>query len=187
VTPLLVANRVTRTEAAATLEHALAGPLRVRALARVATLTDATASPANVRTVVGGGPVFAGGEGWQLGLLASRLATRRPTAAGYAAPRTVDGLELGAYMERETLGSLPVRLVLDAGLGPQRVVEHGAPPDSAQWAPAGRVWGELAVPVGRLVEALVEVDVYRSRVAEAAASADWQSQSVRLGVRVRTR
>jgi hypothetical protein len=183
-TPALLANRVVRTDVGATVERALAGRLRLRTTAQGASYAERTgvAAPSNGRTSLGGGPVVDLPGGMQMSLVGTRSRWRRPTSAGYFAPRHADLAEVGMYLERESAGPRPITVAVDAGAGVQRLEPFGAP--AGAWGPAGRLWAQLAIPVGP-VQLTPELDLFRSQLGgEAATSGRWSASSLSLGVRV---
>jgi hypothetical protein len=183
-TPALLANRVTRTDASLTAERRVVGPLRVRAIGQAARYEEGRAAAAegtNARTTVGGGPFVEAG-GVQLGLVALTSRWRRATTAGYFAPKRVDLGELALYAERE-LGARPVTIAVDAGAGAQRLTQHDGTVD--RWSPAGRLWTQVAVPVGA-ASLTTELDLYQSQIAGdvATAAGNWRYAALSVGVRV---
>lgn len=186
-TPALLANRVVRADAGITLERAVAGPVRVRALAQGARYDERlhaaadTSAATNARTTLGGGPVVDVADGVQLGVSVLRSRWRHATTAGYFAPATADLAEVGMYLERE-LGAAGATLAVDAGAGAQRLQPFGDV--MGAWRPAGRLWAQLAVPLGRAT-LTSEVDVYRSQLGgEAATTASWSSASGAVALRL---
>lgn len=177
--PLLVRNRVTRTEIGGEAELRVIGPIALRATARTATIESS--SDANSRRTIGGRvavPVRFAGEltaGWQ------RMTYARASTVGYFAPRLAETAELGAYRESESESGLTV--ALDLGAGVQRVADWGVA--ASGWSPAVRGWAALGVPLAPGRELRLEAEAYDARIGTevAAAGSRWRYGSLSIGVR----
>ncbi|MES2524558.1 MAG: tetratricopeptide repeat protein [Gemmatimonadota bacterium] len=180
-TPLLVANRVVRTEGTASADVPLFASLRARATGRRGYINSAD-EPENTRTLLGASLVRRL-PGWgDIALNAQRIRLARPTTQGYFAPREAQIAELSSYLERESDSG--ILLAIDAGVGMQRMQTFTAAALST-WQPAARLWTHLDVPLQRTIMLRAEVDVYDGGVArEAASAAHWRWISASLGVRL---
>lgn len=180
-TPLLVSNRVVRTEGGLAVDVPLAAGFRARGLSRTAAITTLD-EPENRRTVIGGSlvrPI----RGWgEIAVNGQHITVARSTTQGYFAPRTAQIAELSAYIERESDSG--VLLALDAGAGMQRVRTFDSNV-TGTWQPAARLWTHLDVPVHRQALLRAEVDLYDGGVArDATTAAHWRWISAALGIRV---
>ncbi len=175
--PLLVANRVVRTELRGVIQLPIGGGLKVRALGRAAALSDS--SDVNHRTSVGGVLAFAASPAVELSGQVHQVRFDHPSSVGYFAPRLAQVVEAGTYIEIEA-GS--VLLAIDAGAGVQRVALHGAP--VGPWTRAFRLYTLFTVPLARGRDLRLEFDSEDSQIAtEAATSGQWQYSSVMLSLR----
>lgn len=175
--PLLVLNRVVRDEVAARADLEIAGPIRLRGIARASDISSLLDD--NQRTLFGGGVVAAVSLG-ELAATVQQLEYSHPTTSGYFAPRAARIAELGVYTERESDGG--VRLALDAAAGAQTVTNWGQA--APRWTPAYRAWGELALPLAPGRELRLEVEWYDAKIgSDVATSGTWSYGSARLGVR----
>ncbi len=176
--PLLVVNQVVRTEGRGALEIPL-GPVRLRGGGRFGAIE--ALGERNTRWGADGALVIP--IGWQGELSAQyhRLGYADPTAAGYFAPRLVETVEAGSYVELGDDG--PLLLALDLGAGLQRTAEHGA--GVGPWKLALRAWGYLLVPLapGRAIG--IELEAYRAPFSPEGApvSETWRFGSASAGLR----
>jgi hypothetical protein len=190
--PLLLASAVTLTEARATTDLPVGGPLFVRGMARLGALREpatATAAPAghvsrasrptNRRTTWAAGPLLRSAGGSELSVLYARTSYESPSLAGYFAPARIDAIDAGIYHEH--YGWWPLTLALDIGGGVDRVTPHDAATGS--WQPTLRLWSQTSWAASDRTELLLELEAYRTQVAQVAASpGTWQWGSVSLGV-----
>lgn len=189
--PLLITNRVTRTEARMTFEVP-ASALRFRGTARLGRL-EAPGEPANGRGSLDGALVLPlGGGRIQPSVQYRQVGFQRTSAAGYFAPRRVESTEGGVYLDLGEDG--PIALAADLGAGMQRVTEHrvpggpGGPPRGGEpgaWSRMLRAWGQASLALGPARAWYVEVEAYDAPFAmEGAATAGhWRFLSVGTGLR----
>jgi tetratricopeptide (TPR) repeat protein len=179
VSPQLIANEVQRTEGRAMLELP-AGPLRIRGMGRVASVSAAGES-ANQRLAGSGALVLPLGWRGELSAQYHRMGYQRPSQAGYFAPEVVETMEGGAYLELGEDG--PLSLAIDLGAGSQRIAEHDAP--YGRWARALRGWSmvSFALAPGRAL--WLETEAYDAAFAPegTATSSSWRFVSASLGLR----
>ncbi|MDF1505893.1 hypothetical protein, partial [Roseisolibacter sp. H3M3-2] len=174
-TPLLLRNRVVRAEGAAQRERLVALGVRARASARVG--TPSSGGDRNRRTALGAALARAAGPLGDLSAGVQTIAFDHPTTRGYFAAERVLLADVGTYLERESARGVTV--VLDAGVGAQRVRRFGE--GTSPWEGTGRLWGQLALPVGVGRALLVEVDAYdggAGRVGPGAGRWRWFSAAV---------
>jgi len=177
-TPQLVANRVARSELGGVLNVPLVGALRIRGIGRAAVLRDSLAS--NWRTTVGGALVLAVLPGGELSGQYTELRHAHASTAGYFAPRLVQVIQAGSYLEVETARELT--LALDVGAGVARVAAQGAP--LGPWRPALRGYAMLGLPLGGRTQLWLEVEAEDSPGAgEVATSPSWRYLSTALSLR----
>ena len=175
--PALAWNQVVRDEIAGRAELAIAGPLRVRGLARGANISSAFEQ--NRRTLLGGGLVVGGSVG-ELSATVQQIEFAHPSTSGYFAPRRARIAEIGTYAELESAAG--VRLALDLGAGAQQVMQWGAAVGG--WSPAYRLWSEVAVPLAPGRELRLELEGYDSRIgSDVATSAGWHFGSALIALR----
>lgn len=175
--PLLVANRVVRTELRGMIQLPITGGLKLRALGRAAALSGS--SDINHRTSVGGVLAFAATPAVELSGQVHQVRFDHPSSVGYFAPRLGQVVETGTYIEIET-GS--VLLAIDAGAGVQRVALHGAP--VGPWTRAFRLYTLFTVPLAPGRDLRFELESEDSQIAtEAATSGRWRYGSVLLSLR----
>ena len=177
--PVLVANRVARTEGRATAEIP-AGFLRLRAGGRVGRV-GASGEAANTRLGAEGGVVAPLGDRMQLAAQYRWMGFERASLAGYFAPRRAETAETGVYFE--TGGDGPFSLAADLGGGAQRVAEQGS--GVGRWSRALRAWGYGSVSLGAARALYAEVEAYDAPFAPegVATSGTWRFVSVGVGVR----
>jgi len=176
--PLLVANRVARTELGATVELPVVGSFRLRGIGRAATLSDST--EVNHRTTIAGVAAFAAAPSVELSGQFHEVRYSHASTAGYFAPRLIQVVEAGSYLELETSGS--VLLAFDIGAGVQRVAEQGAA--LGPWRRALRLYSLIVVPLAPGRDLKLELDGEDSGVAaEAATTARWRYISTGVSLR----
>lgn len=177
--PLLVQNRVTRTEGRAVAELPL-GVMRVRGTGRAGRIAAADEA-GNLRTSGEVALVLPRREGrLQPSVLYRVSGFQRPSSAGYFAPRRADAVEAGVYVESGDDGRLSI--AADVGGGMQRVTEHGALP--GPWGPVWRAWSEASLAIGPARAWFLELEAYDAPFAlDAAASGSWRFLSVTTGLR----
>ena len=175
--PLLVANRVTRTELGATVELPVAGSFKLRGIGRAAALSDSAA--VNHRTTVAAVAAFAATPSVELSGQFHEVRYSHATTAGYFAPRLIQVVEAGSYFELET--SRSILFAFDIGAGVQRVAEQGAA--LGPWRRALRLYSLIVVPLAPGRDLKLELDSEDSAVAEAATTARWRYISMGLSLR----
>ncbi|MBI2401930.1 MAG: hypothetical protein HYV20_04160, partial [Gemmatimonadetes bacterium] len=182
VSPMLIANRVTRSEVSARVEARVdlpAGPVWLRAMGRLGAL-DALLE-INRRSLLGGGIAVPVSGAAEISGQVSHLAYDEPSSSGYFAPRLAQMAEVGSYAEVYPLPRWAV--ALDLGAGVQRVAQHGAPAGS--WRGAFRLWAlsSLRLQPGR--DLVLELEAYDAPLATAAAvtSEGWRWGSASLSLR----
>jgi cytochrome c-type biogenesis protein CcmH/NrfG len=177
-TPLLVANRLTRTELRGMLQLPAARWLKLRGIGRTAALRDDAAS--NRRTILTGVVAIAATPSVEVSGQFHQMGYAHPSTTGYFAPRLAQTVEAGSYMEFETARSLV--LALDLGAGAQRVAEHGA--SVGPWRSAFRLYSLIVAPLqpGRALQ--LEVEGYDGQIgSDVAASPRWRYWSAALSLR----
>jgi len=177
--PLLVDNRVVRTEVRTVVEIPVTRALKLRGLGRTAVLSDT--ADVNHRTELGLVLAFALSPAIELSGQVHQLRYSHASTAGYFAPRLGQVVEAGSYMELETArGWL---LALDVGAGAQRVAEFGGQP--GPWTRSLRGYALITAPLapGRALQ--LELEGEDSTVArEAATTAGaWRYGSAALSLR----
>ena len=172
--PTLVRNGVVRNEVGARADLTVAGPLRIRALARNAFITSALER--NNRGTLGGGVVVAGSAG-EISATMQQITFAHPSASGYFSPHSARLVEGGTYAELESAGG--TRLSVDVGAGAQQVTEWGLP--AGAWGPAYHGWTELALPLAPGTELRFELESYNARIgSEIATTGTWRYVSAAL-------
>ena len=175
--PLLVANRVVRSELRGIVELPVAGGLKLRGLGRVAALSDS--AEVNHRTSVGGVVAFAATPSVEVSGQVHQVRFAHSSSAGYFAPRFAQVVEAGTYVEFET-GS--VLCAFDAGAGVQRVARHGA--RVGPWRRAFRLYGLVAVALSPGLDLRLELEGEDSQIAsETVTSGQWRYGSTMLSLR----
>jgi hypothetical protein len=189
--PLLITNRVTRTEARMTFEVPAAA-LRFRGTARLGRF-EAPGEPANGRGSLEGALILPLGGGRIQPMVQYRqVGFQRTSAAGYFAPRRAESAEGGVYLDLGEDG--PIALAADLGAGMQRVTEHrvpggpGGPPRDGvpgPWSRMLRAWGQASLALGPSRAWYVEVEAYDApfSLEGAAAAGNWRFLSVGTGLR----
>ena len=178
-TPGLVAQPVELAEIKAGLDLPLSGPFRVRARGQDGVLDAGT--DVNHRTGYQLGPVYRWRPAQEIGVFYSELGYAHPTAAGYFAPRRVQVVELGAYLEYEGLS--PLTFALDAGAGQQRVARQGEA--VGDWIATTRLWALVSWALKPGVHLELELEHYDSPVAGngVTPTANWSFNSAILSLR----
>ena len=175
--PLLVTNRVVRSELRGIVELPVAGGLKLRALGRAAALSDS--AEVNHRTSFAGVVAFAATPSIEVSGQVHQLRYAHSSSAGYFAPRFAQIVEAGTYVEFEA-GS--VLCALDAGAGVQRVAAHGA--HVGPWRRALRLYALIAVPLSPGLDLRLELDGEDSQIAnETVTSGLWRYGSAMLSLR----
>ena len=154
--PLLLRNRVTRSEAGGDGQLRLVGPIALRAMARSARI-ESRDGDRNTRHIIGGGLAAAVPVVGEIAAGFKRMTYAHPSDAGYFAPRLAETAEVGAYREVELDNGLT--LALDLGAGSQRVTEWSAPAGS--WSPAFRGWASIGIPLAPGRELRIEGEAYQ--------------------------
>lgn len=177
--PVLVENRVARTEGRATVELP-AGWFRLRGTGRYGAVS-ATGEASNARYGADGALVLPLGSAAQLSGQYRVTGFQRASAAGYFAPRKAETVESGLYLE--TTGDGALSFAADVGAGAQRVATQGAA--MGRWTRALRLWGYGALAMGPARSLYAEVEAYDAPFAPegVATSGTWRFVSVQLGVR----
>ncbi len=177
--PLLVDNRVVRTEVRTVVEIPVTRTLKLRGLGRTALLRDT--ADLNHRTALGGVVAVALSPAIELSGQVHQIRYSHATAAGYFAPRLGQIVEAGSYVELETPSGW--LLALDVGAGAQRVAEFGGQP--GPWTRSLRGYAFITAPLapGRALQ--LELEGEDSMVArEAATTAGaWRYGSAALSLR----
>ena len=177
--PLLVDNRVVRTEVRTVVEIPVTRALKLRGLGRTAVLSDT--ADVNHRTELGLVLAFALSPAIELSGQVHQLRYSHASTAGYFAPRLGQVVEAGSYMELETASGW--LLALDVGAGAQRVAEFGGQP--GPWTRSLRGYALITAPLapGRALQ--LELEGEDSTVArEAATTAGaWRYGSAALSLR----
>jgi tetratricopeptide (TPR) repeat protein len=178
-TPGLVAQPVELSEIKSGVDVPLSGPFRVRALGQGGQLESAT--DVNHRAGYQFGPVYRWRPATELGAFYRELGYEHSTTAGYFAPRRVQVIELGTYLEYEGLS--PLTFALDAGAGRQRVAKQGEA--AGDWTGTFRLWGMISWSIKPGWNLDLELEHYDSPVAGNAATpiANWTFNSAMLSLR----
>lgn len=178
-TPGLIAQPVQLSEVKGTAEVPLFGPFRARVRGQRGELE----SPVDVnhRSGYQVGPVYQWRPATEFGAFYGEQGYDHPSTAGYFAPRRVQLLELGTYLEYE--GLWPLSLALDAGAGRQRVARHGEP--VGEWTTTYRLWALASWTLQPGVRLELELEHYDSPLAGVGVSsaAEWRYDSVTLSLR----
>ncbi len=177
--PLLVDNRVLRTELRALVEIPVTRTLKLRGLGRTALLRDT--ADLNHRTALAGVVAVALSPAIELSGQVHQIRYSHASTAGYFAPRLAQVVEAGSYIELESpRGWL---LALDVGAGAQRVAEFGGQP--GPWSRSLRWYSLITAPLapGRALQ--LEVEGEDSTVAREAATTagPWRYGSAALSLR----
>lgn len=177
--PILVENRVTRTEGRATVEVP-AGLFRLRGTGRLGAM-EAMGESGNARYGADGALVLPLGEQVQLSGQYRVMGFQRASLAGYFAPRRAETIESGLYVETSGEGALS--FAADVGGGAQRVAAQGA--NVGKWTRALRGWGYASLAMGAARALYAEVEAYDAPFAPegVATSGTWRFVSLAVGVR----
>ena len=177
--PLLVDNRLVRTEVRTVVEIPVTRALKLRGLGRTAVLSDT--ADVNHRTELGLVLALPLSPAIELSGQVHQLRYSHASTAGYFAPRLGQVVEAGSYMELETASGW--LLALDVGAGAQRVAEFGGQP--GPWTRSLRGYALITAPLapGRALQ--LELEGEDSMVArEAATTAGaWRYGSAALSLR----
>ncbi len=177
--PLLVDNRLVRTEVRTVVEIPVTRALKLRGLGRTAVLSDT--ADVNHRTELGLVLAFALSPAIELSGQVHQLRYSHASTAGYFAPRLGQVVEAGSYVELESPGGW--LLAIDVGAGAQRVAEFGGQP--GPWTRSLRGYAFITAPLapGRALQ--LELEGEDSMVArEAATTAGaWRYGSAALSLR----
>ena len=177
--PLLVDNRLVRTEVRTVVEIPVTRALKLRGLGRTAVLSDT--ADVNHRTELGLVLAFALSPAIELSGQVHQLRYSHASTAGYFAPRLGQVVEAGSYVELESPGGW--LLAIDVGAGAQRVAEFGGQP--GPWSRSLRWYSLITAPLapGRALQ--LELEGEDSTVArEAATTAGaWRYGSAALSLR----
>lgn len=175
-TPLLIANRVVRTEVQAKPELAVSG-VRLRGLGSLGWIDGP--GETNNRYTVGGGAGWNLTPSIEMSANLRQTSYARPTHSGYFAPERIHAIDAGSYMEFETSSML---LAIDVGAGAQRFRERAQAFGS--WGPAlrGYAMASFRLQPGR--EIRFEVDGYNTMAGSVAApSSGWRYGSFSASLR----
>lgn len=176
--PLLVANRVIRNEAAGLLALPVAGPLSLRAIGKAATLSDSLET--NHKTTLTGVLAVAVTPAAELSVQMHQIHYDHQSASGYFAPWMVQIAEAGTYVEIETPGALV--LAVDGGAGVQRVAQQRA--QFGKWTRALRLYAMLDAPVAPACALRLELESEDSQIAPiAATSGRWRYNAIVASLR----
>jgi len=177
--PILIANRVTRTEARAMLELP-AGPLRLRGTGR-AGVVSASGEAANRRLDGAAALALPLGTSAELSARYHAVTYARESLAGYFAPRVAETMEGTTYMDLGADG--PLSVSADLGAGVQRTALQGE--DVGSWKAAFRAWTYLSLVLGPARALWLEVEAYDAPFAPlgVAAAPSWRYISLTAGLR----
>jgi hypothetical protein len=180
-TPHLLLQPVIVAEATGLVQVPVTGPWHARAVGRLGRF-DAP-DHVNHRTSLGGGPVYRFRGGPELAMTWRRTTFADSTDAGYFAPARVDGVDLGIYHEHYRWR--PLSIVVDAGLGVQRLADFAG--SMGEWGPALRLWSQVIWPVAPGTALKLELEAYESQMSDIVAPANgawrWGSATLYLAVR----
>jgi hypothetical protein len=139
--PQLVTNRVTRSEFRGTFELPLARVVKLRGIARAASLSDPVET--NHRMALGGVVAFAAAPSVELSARFNQIRYDHPDTVGYFAPRLAQVVQAGSYLEFETPnGAL---FSFDVGAGVQRVAKFSA--GLGPWQRALSLYSSIVLPL----------------------------------------
>jgi Flp pilus assembly protein TadD len=177
--PLLVANRVTRSDARATLELPV-GVLRLRGTGRAGVIR-ASGESANRRLDGAAALALPLGSTAELSARYQAVSYAHESSAGYFAPRVAETMEGTAYLDLGSDG--PLSIAADLGAGTQRTALQGQ--DVGRWKAAFRAWtySSLALGPGRAL--WLEVEAYDAPFAPlgVAAAPSWRYVALTTGLR----
>ncbi|OLD86230.1 MAG: hypothetical protein AUG85_10915 [Gemmatimonadetes bacterium 13_1_20CM_4_66_11] len=139
--PRLVTNRVARTEFRGTFELPVARVVKLRGIARAASLSDPTET--NHRMALAGVVAFAAAPSVELSARFNQIRYDHPDTVGYFAPRLAQVVQAGSYLEFETPnGAL---FSFDVGAGVQRVAKFSA--GLGPWQRALSLYSSIVLPL----------------------------------------
>ena len=177
--PLLVDNRLVRTEVRTVVEIPVTRALKLRGLGRTAVLSDT--ADVNHRTELGLVLALPLSPAIELSGQVHQLRYSHASTAGYFAPRLGQVVEAGSYVELESPGGW--LLAIDVGAGAQRVAEFGGQP--GPWTRSLRGYAFITAPLapGRALQ--LELEGEDSMVAREAATTvgAWRYGSAVLSLR----
>lgn len=178
-TPGLLAQPVDLTEGKGRVELPLAGSLLARVGGQIGQLDSTT--DVNRRSGYQLGPVYRWRPAAEVGLSYGELGYDHPTEAGYFAPRRIQTVEIGTYIEYERLW--PLTFALDAGAGEQCVERQED--STCGWIRTLRVWTLISWALKPGVHIDLELDHEDSPVAGDAVTptSHWKSDSAILSLR----
>jgi len=177
--PMLIANRVTRSEARAMLELP-AGPLRLRGTGR-AGIVSASGEAANRRLDGAAALALPLGASSELSARYHAVTYARESFAGYFAPRLAETMEGATYLDLGADG--PLSFSADLGAGMQRTALQGE--DVGTWKAAFRAWTYTSLALGPARALWLEVEAYDAPFAPlgVAAGPSWRYISLTTGLR----
>jgi tetratricopeptide (TPR) repeat protein len=179
-TPLLVTNRVVRSELGSMVELPVGAAVRLRGIGRAAALSDS--ADLNHRVTLAGVVAVAATPGVELSGQFHQIRYDHATAAGYFAPHLAQLMEVGSYLEFETArGAL---FSCDLGAGVQRVALQGAA--VGPWRRALSLYSLIILPVAAGRDLKLEVDAEDSPIASEAArngGGPWRYLAASLSLR----
>ncbi|HEV8364214.1 MAG TPA: tetratricopeptide repeat protein [Gemmatimonadaceae bacterium] len=177
--PLLVANRVTRSDARATLELPV-GALRLRGTGRAGAIR-ASGETANRRLDGAAALALPLGSAAEFSARYQAVSYAHESSAGYFAPRAAETMEGTAYFDFG--GDGPLSIAADLGAGMQRTALQGEA--VGRWKAAFRVWtySSLAMGPGRAL--WLEIEAYDAPFAPlgVAAAPSWRYIALTTGLR----
>jgi hypothetical protein len=171
-TPLLVHNRVVRSEVVVRPEVALSRIMRARAFGSAGWIS--AEGETNTRSAAGAGFAWLPVPIAEVSANVAQSGNARAPEAGYFAPERIQSAELGTYAEFE--GDLFL-LALDAGAGIERFRRHGD--DYGEWRAALRAYALASWRFHPRWETRLEIDTYDSRAGlVAAGGSGWRYASI---------
>jgi hypothetical protein len=180
VSPLLVQNRVTRSEVAARADVPVARGIGIRAGAKGASY-ESPEDDANTRLSLLGAVTVNPIRWLELSGVFQRITFANESFVGYFSPEEAQLVEGALYAERESDAGLV--LAIDAGAGAARFTNFGSV--TGKWEPSLRFFSSLTAPIRPGSEVRIELDSYDSRLAsDAATSASWRFVSLSVALRV---
>ena len=179
-TPVLVINRVVRTEAAGRADLEVFPRIKLRAGGRAGSYS--AMGDDNTRVSVLGGLAVAATDAIEVSGIFQRMTFSHATTSGYFAPRLAQLAEVGTYSEFEWESGTV--LALDAGAGAQRIHEFEA--GMGEWEPSYRLFASLDIPLRPASSIHVELDSYDSRLGSDApsTSSSWRSFALSASLRL---
>lgn len=179
-TPVLVINRVVRSEFAGRADVEMIPRLKLRLGGRAGSY-NATGDD-NTRVSLLGGLAYAATNAVEVSGVFQRLSFSHATTSGYFAPQVAQLAELGSYAEFESDNGTV--LALDLGAGAQRLQEFTKV--MGDWEPSYRLFASLDVPFRPGSAMHLELDSYDSRLGSDAPSStsSWRSISLSASLRL---